>query len=218
MAAIGLVAAQEGARVYAPTGRAGRSFVPGSYEQAEAAARADFEASRASQGDDTLEAAKAGDVLVRALVLNGRATDPETLTLARRVLEIKEAHVGADRVELTISLLNIGDVLIATAEFDKAIAAIERAVAVSERQGSPDSLEVAEALDHLGDALTGASRYDEAVKVLERSLRLKEARLDGADVAIARTLEYLGWVLQSKGEYGRSAGGRATGRGHPAGG
>ena len=45
----------------------------GLFEQGEARARADVERLRGSRGDDALEVATASDVLVRALVLNGRA-------------------------------------------------------------------------------------------------------------------------------------------------
>jgi CHAT domain-containing protein/tetratricopeptide (TPR) repeat protein len=205
VAAIGLVAAQEGARVSTPSESTLALIRSGSYELAETAARADVDALSASPGGDSLEWAAAGDVLVRALVLNGRAATPETLALAQRILRIKETRLGREHVDLVPSLLNLGDVLSSSADFALAIAAIERALALCERGMGSDGLEVADALDHLGDALTGASRYDEAVRSLERSLRLKEVKLDAADVAIARTLEYLGLVLQSKGEYGRAA-------------
>ena len=79
----------------------------GLFEQGEARARADVDALRASYGDDSLEVATASDILVRALVLNGRAARDETLTLARTTLRIKESHVGTERVELVPSLLNL---------------------------------------------------------------------------------------------------------------
>ena len=152
-------------------------------------------------GDDALQAATAADVLVRALILNGRATQDQTLALARQTLRTKEARLGTGHVDLAPSLLNLGDVLAAAAEFQPAVASTERAVALRDGSVPPDSLGVAEALDHLGGALSAARRYDEALKALERSLHLKEKRLDGADVSIARTLEEIGLVLQRKGAY-----------------
>ena len=83
----------------------------GLFGQGEARARADVDALRASYGDDSQEVATASDVLVRALVLNGRAAREDTLTLARQTLRIKEAHVGTERIELVPSLLNLCDVL-----------------------------------------------------------------------------------------------------------
>jgi len=195
-----LLTGQEGVRV--PSRDARALADAGLYDPAESAARADFEAVEAKGGGDSLDLATAADVLARCLVLNGRATNADARAIAERALRIKELQLGPDHVELVSSLINLGDVLIASADFEQALTVTQRAVATGERRTGPDSLLVAEALDHLGDALTGASRYDEAVKTLERSLRLKERVLGGTSVAVARTLEYLGLVLQRKGDYG----------------
>ena len=168
------------------------------------AARADVDALRASHGDDSLEVATASDILVRALVLNGRAARDETLALARKTLRIKESHIGTERVELVPTLLNLCDVLIAAVDFKEAIAVARRAVSLSERSAGPGSVDVATALYHLGSALAGARRDDDALRVLEQSVQLRERAVDGADVDLARALEDLGLVLQRKGEYGRS--------------
>jgi CHAT domain-containing protein/tetratricopeptide (TPR) repeat protein len=176
----------------------------GLYEEAEAAARNEVDKLRALHGDDALEVATASDVLVRALLLNGRGTHDQTLALATRTLQIKEAHLGAQHPELVSSLLNLGDVLAGAAEFQQAIAVTERAVALREASAPRESFDVAEALDHLGGVLSAARRHDDALKALERSLRLKEKVLDGMDVAIARTLEEIGLVLQRRGAYDAS--------------
>jgi hypothetical protein len=78
----------------------------GLYEQAEVTARKNVDALRAALGDDDLQVASASDVLVRALVLNGRAASEQTLVLARRTLRIKETRLGVDHAELVPSLLN----------------------------------------------------------------------------------------------------------------
>ena len=179
-------------------------LVAGLFDQGEARARADVDTLRASQGDNTREVATASDVLVRALVLNGRAAHDETLALAKSALRIKEALYGTERVELVPSLLNLSDVLTAAVDFNQAIAVARRAVSLSERSAGPDSRDVATALYHLGSALAGARRDDDALKVLERSVRLRERALNRTDVDIARALEDLGLVLQRKGDYVRA--------------
>jgi CHAT domain-containing protein/tetratricopeptide (TPR) repeat protein len=201
-ASVALSAGQERERVV-PAG-ADALLVAGQFDQAEARARADVDTLRASQGDDTLEVATALDGLVRALVLNGRAAQDQTLVLAKKALRIKEAHYGTERVELVPSLLNLSDVLTATVDSSEAVAYARRAVGLSERAFGADSLDVATALYHFGTALAGARRDDDALKVLERSLQLKERALDVTDVDIARTLEDLGLVLQRKGDYIRA--------------
>jgi tetratricopeptide (TPR) repeat protein len=150
------------------------------------------------------EGAKASDVLVSALIANGRAAVDETLALARDNLRRRESRFGSEHADLIPALLNLGAVLTALARFDEAIAVTTRAVALCERAGVADSLEVAKALDHWGSALAGAGRYEDALKTLERSLGIKETRLPRTDVAIARTLEDIGGVLQRQGDYGRA--------------
>ena len=200
--AVALASGQERAPGAALDARA--LLARGLYDQAEAAARTDVDTLQAAYGESALRVAGASDVLVRALVLNGRAASPDTLTLAQRILGIKEKALGSDHAELVASLLNLGDVLVARADFDRAIAVIQRAVALCERRASPNRIEVADALDHLGGAMAAAGRYDEAARVLEQSLAVKEKAVDAVGVDIAWTLEDLGLVLQRKGDYGRA--------------
>ncbi len=179
-------------------------LVAGLFDQGEAKARADVDTLRAAHADNTREVATASDVLVRALVLNGRAAHDETLALATSALRIKEALYGTEGVELVPSLLNLCDVLTAAVDVNQAIAVARRAVNLTERSAGTDSVDVATALYHLGSALASARRDDDALKVLERSVQLRERALNGTDVDIARVLEDLGLVLHRKGEYARS--------------
>jgi CHAT domain-containing protein/tetratricopeptide (TPR) repeat protein len=179
-------------------------LVAGQYELAEVEARAAVEAQRVAHGDRALEVATASDLLVRVLVLNGRGAFEDTLALAQRAVDIKEARLGRDHLDLAPSLTNLADVLVALLQFERAITSAERAVAMDERRHSQDSPEVAVALDHLGRALVGAGRNDHALTVLERSLRIKDRTLPSSDVRIARTLEDITVILQQKGEYSRS--------------
>jgi CHAT domain-containing protein/tetratricopeptide (TPR) repeat protein len=173
------------------------------FDRAEATARTLVDDARTLSGDGSLAVATASDVLVDALVLNGRAASEDTLALAERALQIKEATLGREHSELIPSLLNLGDVLTAHGEFDGAVSALQRALLLSERNAA-DSLELAETLDHLGRALSEARRLDTALSVIQRSLALRERRLPGRDTSIARTLEDLAQALQHKGDYARA--------------
>jgi CHAT domain-containing protein len=196
-------AGHQGALPVPPDARA--LLAAGLYEQAETAARADVDRLRALPSENgALLVATATDVLVRALLLNGRGARDDTLTLARQSLNTKDTQLGPEHADLVSSLLNLGDVLVDAAEFEQSIAVMHRAVGLAERGTGHDSRDVAEALHHLGSALSAARRYDNALSTLERSLRLKEKTLDGADVSIARTLEEIGLVLQRKGDYERA--------------
>jgi CHAT domain-containing protein/tetratricopeptide (TPR) repeat protein len=176
----------------------------GRFEEAEAAARVAVDSARAS-GSGGLASVSASDVLVEAMIANGRATLDETLALALDNLRRRESHLGLEHADLVPTLLNLGDVLTALARFDEAIAATTRAVRLCERASGPDGVDVATALDHQGAALAGAGRYQDALKSLERSLGVKEKALPATDVAIARTLEDIGNVLQHLGHYTRAS-------------
>jgi CHAT domain-containing protein len=181
-----------------------RALLDGHYDVAEAASRAGVESARAMFGEVSLQWAASADLLVRALVLNGRGAYDDTLALARKIVQTKAAQLGPDHPSLVESQINLADVLGALLMFDQAIVAADRAVALTERHASPNSAQVAIPLDHLGRALIGARRYDQALDALERSVRIKEATLSHEDISIARTLEQLALALQRKGEYGRS--------------
>jgi len=176
----------------------------GLYEEAESAARAHVSKLHTSYGDDALQVASASDELVRALIVNGRATSDETLAIARRTLRVKEAKLGATHANVASSLINLADVLAERAELDEAIAVAQRALALRQATASADSLDVADAFDHLGAVLSAARRLEDALKALEESLRLKEKLLGATDIALARTLEVMVQVQQRRGEYEKS--------------
>jgi len=183
---------------------ANRLLAEGVYDRAEAAARDRVNTLRNSLGEGSLQVADATDILVKALILNGRATSDESLALAESSLRIKEAQLGRDHPDLASSLFNVGDVLAARAEFEPAILVSERGVVLRRKHVGPESIEMADALDHLGFVLLSARRNEDALKALEASLRSKEKSLEPGDVSIARTLEDIGLVLQRLGEYEKS--------------
>ena len=178
-------------------------LVAGRYEQAEATARAAVERSSSATPVDPAQQEQDADLLIQALIANGREANDETLALASNTLRIREERHGAEHARLAPALLNLSEVLTAAADYDRAIAVASRALTLSEGTVGPE-VETA-ALDRLGAALTGAGRYEEALKALERSLSLKEQRLAKDDPAIARTLEDLGWVWQRRGVYEKSS-------------
>jgi CHAT domain-containing protein/tetratricopeptide (TPR) repeat protein len=178
----------------------------GSYQQAESTARTSLEAVRAATHDDPLQVAAASDVLVEALILNGRGASVETLELASRALRAKESKLGTDDPDLVPSLLNLADSLVDAGEFDRAVAVSARAVGLRDRGAgaATPSLELARALDHYGAALSSRRRHDDALKVFARSLSIKEHVLAPTDPDIARTLEGLTVVLQRQAAYAQS--------------
>jgi CHAT domain-containing protein len=172
----------------------------GLYEKAEVAARADVDRISATNGPDSQDTAAATDLLVAALLLNGRGASDTTLALAVRTVRAKEAHGGKSQFDLIPSLCNLADALVAAGDYTPAIENARRAVTLSEKL-SASRVVKAEALDRLGAALTAADRNDEAIVALGRSLQVKEAALSASDPRIARTLEAITWALQRESDY-----------------
>ncbi len=176
----------------------------GKYAEAEAEAEGLVSVIQSAQGSGSLEVARATDLLVEALICNGKGAEPRTRALAEQAIRSKEAHVGADDSMLAPSLRNLGDVLAELFEYQLAIAPYERAVAVRERALGREDPVVGDDLDHLAWALTLAEHHDQALTAITRALGIKEKTLDRGDAKIARTLEVHGSVLQRRGEYARA--------------
>jgi CHAT domain-containing protein/tetratricopeptide (TPR) repeat protein len=165
----------------------------GDYERAEATAAQQLTRLNAATAPAS---ASPVDVLVRARIANGKAARADTIDLAERAVRV----TGSNQAP---ALLNLGQVLVGTAEFERAIEVTRRAVSLLERTAS-DSLAAAEGSDRLGEALSAAGRYGEALTVLERGLRLKEAALPASAVPLARTLEAIALARQRQGAYEES--------------
>jgi CHAT domain-containing protein len=176
----------------------------GRYDDAEVAAESGLQTLLSAQNPDAGAVDNATDLLVRTLILNGKTTAPRTRALAEQVVLSRERRGTAGGRELPVSLMNLGDALVETAEFSRAIAILERAAALIEAREGADSRQFAESLDHLGTALTLSGRSQDALRQLERSLRIKEASLDDTRWTTARTLEGLGLALQRQGDYAKA--------------
>jgi CHAT domain-containing protein/tetratricopeptide (TPR) repeat protein len=173
----------------------------GAYDQAEAAAQSLLDALTDSREVGSSEALNAADLLVRALVLNGKASAERTRMLAENTVERKQSKLGLTSPELVVSLVNLTDVLIAAGDYARAVQVSSRALNLQERQPEANDSRLGQCLDHRGAALEAAGQYDDALAILQRSLKLKESTLAPSNVEIARTLELLAWTLQRNGDY-----------------
>lgn len=173
----------------------------GRFDQAEVSARAAVDRLRASGFGDSAATDAASDVLVSALIANGRGALDGTAALALETLRRRESRAGSDAVTLLPALVNAGDALEAATQYELAAVIAQRAVALTEPTSGSGSLDLATALESLGRAHAGAGRYSEALASLERSLKIREQYVPPGDVAIARTLEDIGVTLQRQGNY-----------------
>lgn len=176
----------------------------GRYAESEAAGRADYDARRAAYGPTAPASLDAADVLLQALIANGKGADPQAAALAKDTLAARERQHGADSPDIVVSLGNLSDVLVVAADYGPAIATATRAVTIRERAGADRGRDLTDALDHLGHALVAARRHDEALAVLRRCLALKEAAFGPTAAPVARTLEDMSLVWQRQASYAES--------------
>jgi CHAT domain-containing protein/tetratricopeptide (TPR) repeat protein len=194
-----------------PSGQTGTATTPtledlrhaldaGAYAQAEQAAGQLCARVQEQHGDESLELAQAQDLLVEALLKNGRAVAASTLALAERVVELKERLAGPAHLETASSLHNLGAVHFDRGEFTAALTAHQRALSIRQQKLASDDPAIADSLDHVARALIRLERFGEARRALERSQTIRDGQSDR--LALARTLELTGWLNRySSGDY-----------------
>ena len=161
----------------------------GDFGQAEQQAHRVCDEIEARDGVQSLEFARASDLLVEALVRNGKGGLPDTLTLAQRVVRSKQSLLGTDDRDVAPSLDNLGTVHVQRGEFRLAVPLHERALSIRTRVLGSEDPAVADSLDGLALPLIRLQRFDEARPLLVRAQRIRELRSDDQPIALARTLE-----------------------------
>jgi CHAT domain-containing protein/tetratricopeptide (TPR) repeat protein len=153
---------------------------------------------------DASEVAQAVDLLVEALLSNGKGAETRTRELAEHVIQIRQVRAGPDDPALASSLRNLGDVLVQRSQYQLARPLYERARQIHERTFGATHPEVADDLDRLANLLIQLEKYDEALMVSEQALAIREMSLEVVDLRIARTLEVRGLLFQRRGDYPRA--------------
>ena len=91
-------------------------IVAGEYDKAETTARALVSRTEIETGAESLSHALAADLLVEALIRNGKAAQPGTRELATSTLRDKERLLAPDDIQLAASLSNRAATLVAAGE------------------------------------------------------------------------------------------------------
>src|SRR4029077_9407183 len=92
----------------------------GRYAEAEAEAERFTAALETTQALESLDLAQGMDLLVEALVRNGKGAERRTLEFAERVIAQTEARAGPMDLALVVSLRNLGDVLVQAGHYQRA--------------------------------------------------------------------------------------------------
>jgi CHAT domain-containing protein/tetratricopeptide (TPR) repeat protein len=170
----------------------------GRYEQAEVEARS-LMASAGSEAESRA-GKRIRDLLVEALIENGRGADPRSLDLAEQAVRGWEAEPDPEGPSLAFSLRNLGDVLVEAGQYRLAKSTFERAISLR-APASGGSVDTADDLDRLAGSLIWLEGYEQALAAINRALSIKEKGLSQNDIRLARTLEIRGLLWQRKGEY-----------------
>ncbi len=160
----------------------------GRYADAEEQARAWLARLEEEQpGQDSVQVAKALDLLAEAMWRGGKSRDPEPSEAIERALAIKRKLLGSDDPEVARSLLNQGQILIRQASYSEGYERFQEALRIQRAALEPDDPLIAHTLSNLGvylratGDLEGAlERYQQALVILKSSVgqdHLRTAKL-----------------------------------------
>jgi len=130
------------------------------------------------------------DLLVAALLANGRGAEANTRALA----------------DLSTSPRRKGEVLLQSGEFEQAAQRAREALAIDERVGAASDADVADDLDLLARALTETGAFEEALAASNRATDVRDRLEPSGALRRAGSLEVRGALNLRRGEY---AGARA---------
>jgi tetratricopeptide (TPR) repeat protein/tRNA A-37 threonylcarbamoyl transferase component Bud32 len=117
-----------------------------------------------------------------------------------RALELREASLGPDNLEVAASLDHLGVTHVTLGHTVEARAYIERALAIRVQLLGPEHTRVAGTLDNLAVVLHAESNYDEARATLERSLAIWRSALGPDHFDVALPLANLGAMQLEQGD------------------
>ena len=174
------------------------------FAEAEKESRALLARAESAHGKDSVEAAKAMDLVVEALIGLGKMGEPEARTLADRAVEIVEKRRGAESLEVADALAVSGKLRFFAGDYPGARTVCERAAAIQEKTPPRDELDRVPALDCLGITYSRTGPLDHARQVLERAIGIQEKALGPQDLALAKPVNHLGIVTAMMGEYDKA--------------
>ncbi len=123
----------------------------------------------------------------------------EMETLLRRSLEIKQAKLGPEDVQVAAALHDLGACIREAGRLDEADGVLRRCLEIREAKMGQDDVHVAGALHDLGVCSREAGRSGEAEGFFRRCLDIKEAKFGRQDIEVAHTLYELGVCVREVG-------------------
>lgn len=118
----------------------------------------------------------------------------------QRALELAQATLGSDHLEVARQLSNLGLVLDATGRTHEALAHHRQALGIRERLFGTWHPEAAASWSNLAGALLGLEQYEESAAHYQRALGIYQDLGQGEDLNFARVVDNLGLVRQKQGK------------------
>jgi CHAT domain-containing protein/tetratricopeptide (TPR) repeat protein len=148
---------------------------------------------------------EARDLLVEALVCNGRGPEPRTRSLAEDVLAERRLASSSFDENLGVSIRNLGDVLFEAGDYAEAVARFREALRIHDSAPNPGlPLLVLRDLERLSRALHETQYDDEALALADRALTLGERTPTARATDLAKALEARALVSERKGDYSKA--------------
>jgi CHAT domain-containing protein/tetratricopeptide (TPR) repeat protein len=150
---------------------------------------------------DSVDGLAARDLLVEALVRNGRGQEPRTRSLAEEVARERRLTSKSTDRNLGISIRNLGDVLFQAADYEEAVGRFREALAIHDSLVDADRpLLVLQDFERLSRALYETQRHDdEALAAADKAVALGDSVLSAGSTDLSRALEARALVWQRKG-------------------
>jgi CHAT domain-containing protein/tetratricopeptide (TPR) repeat protein len=152
-------------------------------------------------GNESIEAARALDLLSESRVAAEGAHDPEALDCATRALRIKESLLSSQDPEIAISLHNLGGLLYRRGEYEAARPHLVRALSIRDESVGPHSRESAATLLYLAILESDTGNDRDALPLLERALAIQESGMPKTATDVALCWNVRGGILYRLGDY-----------------
>jgi CHAT domain-containing protein/lipopolysaccharide biosynthesis regulator YciM len=175
----------------APTGR---------YEARIEALREATEADRKKVSD--LDDLKVADQLTdRVLELNRQTKYEEAITLAQRVLAIRERVLGGDHPQVAAALNNLAEMYKNRGDYSTASQFHERALKIKQRVLGENDLSTATSYLNLAEVYREMGKFERAEPLYKRAVTIYQARLGEDHPTLAQALNNLALLYDLIGNY-----------------
>ncbi|CAN0356115.1 unnamed protein product [Ectocarpus sp. 8 AP-2014] len=121
-------------------------------------------------------------------------------TLLSRSLDVKEAILGPDHLQVADTLRQLGVSAREAGRLDEAEGLLRRCLTIRRKKLGQEDMQVACTLYELGACVRKAGRWGEAEGLLRSCLAIEETKLGQEDVQLATTLQQLGVCARESGQ------------------